>query len=121
MCSPGHEKGKVSKCEGIRISDAQVIRGLEGDGYKYLGILEADDLKHAHIKEAISKEYLRRIRKIVKSKLNGGNVVSAINARAVSIIRYGAGIIKWTKEELRKLDWKTRKHFTHRAMWIDSM
>ena len=57
MCSPGHEKGKVSKCEGIRISDAQVIRGLEGDGYKYLGILEADDLKHA----CISKPYLRRI------------------------------------------------------------
>ena len=33
------KRGKVSKCEGIRISDAQVIRGLEeGDGYKYLGI-----------------------------------------------------------------------------------
>ena len=47
--------GKVSKCEGIRMPDAQVIRGLEeGDRYKYLGILEADDLKHAHIKEAIS-------------------------------------------------------------------
>ena len=50
--------GKVSKCEGIRMPDAQVIRGLEeGDRYKYLGILEADDLKHAHMKEAISKEY----------------------------------------------------------------
>ena len=49
------------------------VKGLEeGDGYKYLGILEADDLKHAHMKEAISKEYLRRIRKILKSNLNGG-------------------------------------------------
>ena len=49
------------------------MKGLEeGDGYKYLGILEADDLKHAHMKEAISKEYLRRIRKILKSNLNGG-------------------------------------------------
>ena len=64
------------------------------------------------MKEAISKEYLRRIRKILKSKLNGGNVVSAINARAVSIIRYGAGIIKWIKEELGKLDRKTRKLLT---------
>ena len=67
------KRGKVSKCEGIMMPDAQVIRGLE-EGYKYLGILEADDLKHAHMKEAISKEYLRRIRKILKSKLNGGNV-----------------------------------------------
>ena len=64
------------------------------------------------MKEEISKEYLRRIRKILKSKLNGGNVVSAINARAVSIIRYGAGIIKWIKEELGKLDRKTRKLLT---------
>ena len=48
--------------------DAQVIRGLEeGDGYKYLGILEADDLKYAHMKETISKEYLRRIQKVLKS------------------------------------------------------
>ena len=39
-------------------------------------------------------------------------VVSAINARAVSIIRYGAGIIKWIKEELGKLDRKTRKLLT---------
>ena len=31
------------------------VKGLEeGDGYKYLGILEADDLKHARMKEAIS-------------------------------------------------------------------
>ena len=80
------KRGKVSKCEGIRMPDAQVIRGQEErDGYKYLGILEADDLKHAHMKKVISKEYLRRIRKILKSKLNGGNVVSAINVRACSL------------------------------------
>ena len=49
--------------------DVQLIKGLEeGDGYKYLGILEAVDLKHAHMKEAISKEYLRRIRKILTSE-----------------------------------------------------
>ena len=76
---------------------AQVTRGLEeGDGFKYFGIL--DDLKHDHMKEEIYKEYLRRIRK------------SAINARAVSIIRYGAGIIKWTKEELRKMDRKRKSY-----------
>ena len=58
----------------MRMSNAQVIRGVdEGDGYKYLGILEADDLKHAYMKEGISKAYLRRIRKILKSKLNCGN------------------------------------------------
>ena len=51
--------------------------------------------------------FLRRIRKILKSKLNGGNIVSAINwTRAVSLERYGAGILRWSKDELRALDRK---------------
>lgn len=41
----------------------------------------------------------------------------ATNSGAVSNIRYGAGIINWTKEELRKMDRKTRKLQTiHNAM-----
>lgn len=75
------KRGKACACGGIVLPDAQVIRGLEGDdGYKYLGILEADDVKHNDMKQSISKEYLRRIRKILKSKLNSGNIVSAINS-----------------------------------------
>ena len=92
--------------------DGNSIREVEESGYKYLGVLEADDLKHAAMKEVICKEYFRRIRKILKSKLNGGNVVNAMNSRAVSIIRYSAGIVEWTKDELRKLDRKTRKLLT---------
>ena len=81
-----------------------------------LGVLEADVIKDKDMKEKIEKEYLRRVRKILKSKLNGMNSISAINSRAVSVVRYGAGIIKWTKEELEKLDRKTRKLLTiHRA------
>ena len=33
----------------------------------YQGILEADDVKHNDMKQSISKEYLRRIIKILKS------------------------------------------------------
>ena len=69
-------------------------------------------MKHNDMKQSISKEYLRRIRKILKSKLNGGSIVSAINSRAVSLVRYGAGIIRWIKDELRALDRKTRKLLT---------
>ena len=48
----------------------------------------------------------------MKSKLNGANTITAINSRAVSIVRYGAGIIKWAKEDLQKMDRKTRKLLT---------
>ena len=52
------------------------------------------------------------MRNILKSKLKGGNIISSINSRAVSIVRYGAGIISWTKSELEELDRKTRKLMT---------
>ena len=39
-------------------------------------------------------------------------MVSAINATAVSIIRYGEGIIAFIKQELGKLDRRTRKLLT---------
>ena len=35
--------------------------------------------------------------------------VEAINTCAVSLKRYGAGVIKWKKGELQKLDRRTRK------------
>ena len=44
-----------------------------------------------------------------RSKLNGKNIINAINSRAAAVIRYGGGIIKWTKEELRNIDRRTRK------------
>jgi hypothetical protein len=52
------------------------------------------------------------MKKILKSKLNAGNIIKAINSRAISIIRYGAGLIEWTKEELKEMDRKTRKILT---------
>ena len=64
------------------------------------------------MKNNIKKEYVRRIRKILSSKLNGGNIISSINSRAVSIIRYGTGVLDWTKAELAELDRKTRKLLT---------
>ena len=74
--------------------------------------MEADGIKHDEMKEQLKKEYIRRVRNVLKSKLNGGIIISAINSKVVSIVRYGASIIKWTKNELEELDKKTRKLIT---------
>ena len=93
--------------------DNEEIEEIDKDrGYKYLGVLEADKIKDKEMKEKIQKEYFRRVRRILKSKLNSGNTILATNSRAVSLIRYGAGIISWTKSELQKIDRKTRKLMT---------
>ena len=52
----------------------------------------------------MTKEYFRSIKKILKLKLNSSNVVTAINSRVVTVIRYSAGLIKSIKDELRTID-----------------
>ena len=106
------KRGRLTHLEGITLPDNLQIRGMkeDDDGCKYLGVLEMEGIKHLEMKELVRKEYFRRVKKILKSKLNGGNTIKAvINSRAVSIIQYGAGIVDWTKEELQKMDRKTRK------------
>ena len=47
----------------------------EGENFKYLGILEADRFLGEEMKLKVSKEYFRRLKKVLKSDLNGGNLV----------------------------------------------
>lgn len=75
-----------------------------------MGILELNSVKERERKMQLQREYKRRL--MLKSKLNGKNKIQAINTRAVAVMRYGAGIIKWTDNELRTLDRKTRKILT---------
>ena len=67
------EKGNIVKSAGIELPDSKVIKSLkEGESYKYLGILQADKFLEEKMKLNVLKEYIRRIRKVLKSKLNGG-------------------------------------------------
>ena len=107
------EKGKIVKSVGIEFPDRKVIKSLqEGKSYKYLGIFEADKFLEEKMKLNVSKEYIRRIRKILKSKLNGGNLVRGVNTWAVSLSRYSAVFVSWRKSELQAIERKTRKLFT---------
>ena len=52
----------------------------------------------------VLKEYIRRLRKVLKSKLNGGNLVCGVNTWAVSLLRYPAAFVSWRKSELQGID-----------------
>ena len=107
------EKGKIVKSVGLELPDGKVIKSLqEGESYKYLGILEADEFLEGKMKLNISKEYIKRLRKVLKSKVNGGNLVCGVNAWGVSLLRYSAAFVSWRKSEQQALDRKTRKLFT---------
>ena len=89
-----------------------IIIIIDETDYTYLGILETDKIKEKEMKEKFSKEYLRRLKLILRSKLNGRNKIMAVNAWMVSVMRYGAGILKWNTDELKSLDIRTRKFMT---------
>ncbi|XP_068232138.1 uncharacterized protein [Palaemon carinicauda] len=103
-------KGKVTRTEAIKIPDGSNIKHIDEMGYKYLGIMEGVDIEHQEMKDTIRKEYMPRLKVILKSKLNAGNMIKGITTWLVPVIRYSTGIVEWTKAELRSLDQKTRKY-----------
>ncbi|XP_067942988.1 uncharacterized protein [Watersipora subatra] len=106
-------RGKLTGRGNIMLPNETEIHELEdNESYKYLGVMEADDIKQSEMKAKIKKEYIHRLMKVPKSKLTAGNLITAINIWAVSLYRYGAGIIQWTKTELQQLDRRTRKLMT---------
>ena len=90
------EKGKIVKSDTIELQDGKVIKSLqEGKSYKYRGILGTDKfLLEEKMKFNVSKEYIRRLRKVLMSKLNGGNLVRGVNTWAVSLLKYSAAFVR---------------------------
>ena len=66
-------------------------------------------VKEKEMKTEFDREYKRRIRLILISKLNGKNKIKVINNLAVAIMRYGAGVLEWRVDELKELYRNTRK------------
>ena len=96
------KKGKLVKFEGIHLYNQETMKELDENGYTYLGILELDEIKEHEMKIKVTAEYKRRLRLILKSKLNGKNKIQAINTWSVALLRYGAEVINWKVDELKK-------------------
>ena len=104
--------------DGKELPNKDKIESLtENETYKYLVILEADTIKQAEMKEQIQKEYLRRTRKLLETKLNSRNLIKGINTWAVPLVRYSGPFLKWTREELKQMDQRTKNLMTmHKAL-----
>ena len=88
------KRGKVIRTDGISLPDAQDMKDIGEAGYSYLGILETDERERERNEEKemenkFYKEYLRWLRLILRSKLNGKKIM-AVNTWAVYVMRYGA-------------------------------
>ena len=110
------KQGIKVRCEGIVLPGGQMMGEVDENGYKYLGVLEGADIMQKKMKEKVRKEYMKRVKLVAKSKLYGGNLIKAIKAWAIGVVRYSAGILDWSDRELKvmdvKMDVKTRKRLT---------
>src|SRR5678816_2558395 len=86
------------------------IKELEQERtYKYLGVEESDRIENKIMKERIKKEYISRVKKILKTELKPKNKIEAIKVLAMPVMRYSFGIIDWYQHEINTLDTTTRK------------
>ena len=96
--------------DGLELPKRDNIRTLgEKKTDKYLGILKADTIKQREVKEKNKNKYLRRIRKLFKTKLSSRNIIKRINTWAVRLIRYTEAFLKCIREELKQMDQSTIK------------
>ena len=107
------KSGKRHLTDGMELPNQEKIKMLgEKETYKYLGILEADTIKQEVMKEKVKKEYFRRTRKLLKTRQYSRNLIKGINTWAALFVRYSRPYLKWTREELKLMDQRTRKLMT---------
>ena len=111
--------GKRQLTDGMKLPNQDKIKTLaENETHKYLGILEDDTIKQMEMNEKIQKEYFRRTRKLLETKLSGRNLIKGINTWAVPLVRYSGPFLKWTRDELKQMDQRTRKLMTmHKPLY----
>ena len=73
--------------------------------------------RQVEMKDKIQIEYLRRTSKLPETKLSSRNLIKEINTWAVPLVRYSGPFLKWTRDELKQMDQRTRKLMTlHKAL-----
>ena len=106
------KRGNMVRTEEIELPGGKCMREVNLDGYMYLGTLQFDSIMNLEMKKKVKSEYIGRVKKLLRLQLNGGNVIAGMNAWTRGIIRYGARVLHWIKEEVKSIDIKTRKLMT---------
>jgi hypothetical protein len=96
-------KGKV-EMRNFTTEDSDTMEAMnEDDIYRYMGHMQSKQISHTHMKQKTGKEYLNRTKSILKTKLNGKNMIKAINAYMTPVLNFSFGIVKWMPTDLENL------------------
>ena len=101
------KSGKRHRTDGMELPNHDKIKTLgENETYKYLGILEADTIKQVQMKDGSEKNISGEIENY--SRQNS----PAETSSKQKIARYSGPFLKWTRDELKQMDQKSRKLMT---------
>ena len=103
------QRGKKTRWEGIQLPSGEEIGEAGVGGYKYVGVLELDKIMCDEMKRKVKEVYQKRITLLMKTHLNGKDLFLALNTWVITVIRYSAAFLDWTKEETKELNRWTRK------------
>ena len=112
---------------GVTMGKTNTINCLgPGEVYKYLCVDESNGIQHSMMLERLRREYLRRLKVVIRTDLYGRNKILAINGFALPVLTYGFGVIHWGCTDLQQIDRRTRKLLSmpgvhHPAADIDRM
>ena len=92
--------GMADECVNYHSRLAALIANKKGESYSSAISWITAKVSFATVRSAI----LCPLKLFLSSKLHGRNKVMAVNIWAVAVLRYRAGVLKWTTEELKDLD-----------------
>ena len=81
------KKGKLFHFHGIHLPNQEITKEVDENGYTYLGILQLDEIKERQMEIRVTAEYKRRLRLILKSKLNRKSKIQVINTWVVHTVK----------------------------------
>lgn len=65
--------------------------------------------RHTDEKKKIETEYCRKVRAL-RTQVSSIHKIIAINAFAITVVKYSLGVIKWTNEEIKPgLEWTQKQ------------
>ena len=89
--------GKVIGGRPLPLNGTEMMGALGAeDSYRYLGLEQLFDPNVKIVKDAVKEVVKARTRKVVNSKLSGGNKPFATNSWVLSVIRYYMTPMTWS-------------------------
>ena len=68
------KRGKRLRGDGLTLPDGEVMKDVDENGYKYLGVLQKDSILAKEMKQKVKSEYFRRLKCLLKSNCLQGTL-----------------------------------------------